>query len=242
LPSAEYGSSAPRPPPVRPDSTATSPRSSSGEEIDLPEIEVPNAAAEPFVTYGLTRERRSSIYGKRFYFTFYLQGNLLFRAKAKGRNPSDAIAIATQHEVHLRGNCGFYLIHQNDSTFFSLRKEAPTGVELLTVTIHKTSPILAIPPHSVVKVLSEIGVPALNLESKRPKMTLRREWKLDFGRRFVVPSEKNAIFVIDDEMADHELVLVRKIGSAAFEIEVSERIPAIAGFSIALSLCLAKFG
>jgi hypothetical protein len=171
-----------------------------------------------------------------------LQGNLVFRAKAKGRNPSEPISITTKYEVHLSGDSEFYLIPQNDCTFFSLRKQARDGAELLNVAIHKTLPIVAIPPHSVVTLLPAIGIPALTIVSKRPIMTLRGEWRLDFGRRFVIPSEKNAIFVVDDERADHELVLVRKIGSSAFEIDIAASIPAIAGFAIGLSLCLAKFG
>jgi hypothetical protein len=228
------------PSPTASDAAETTPEASSEE--DLPMIEVPNTIPETFSTFGLTREQRSTIYGKRYYFTFYFQGNLLFRAKVKGRNPSDPISISTKHEVHLRGGCEFYLIPHNDSTFFSLRKESLDGIELLNVTIQKTSSVLAIPPHSVVKILPEIGIPRLTLSSKRPRMTLHREWKLDFGRRFVIPSEKNAIFVIDDDRADHELLLVRKIGSAAFEVDIAKQIPEITGFAIGLSLCVAKFG
>jgi hypothetical protein len=220
----------------------SNPPPSTEDFTDLPEIPVFNSVPEPLATFGLTRDQKSSIRGKRFYFTFYSEGALLFRAKAKGRNPSDPIAISQQREVHLRGECDFYLIPQNSSTFFSLRKEAADGVELMNVTIHKTSPVLAMPVHLVVEIMSEMGVSAMRLVSKRAKMTMQGEWKLDFGRRFAVPSEKNSIFVIDDERADRELVMVRKIRSAAYEIDLAERIPRIAGFAIGLALCLGKFG
>jgi hypothetical protein len=204
-------------------------------------IAVPFPVPEALTTFSLTRERTSSIRGTRQYFTFFLEGGLLFRAKAKGKNPSEAVVITTKSEVHLRGGGEFFLIAQNDSTFFSLRQHSPAGTELMTVTIRKTGALLTAPPHSAVRLLPAIGCAPLALESKRPTLTVRREWKLDFGRRFVVPSEKNAIFVIPDEPAQREFLVMRKIGSASFEIDIADRIPRVAGFAVALSLCLARF-
>jgi hypothetical protein len=72
-------------------------------------------------------------------------------------------------------------------------------------------------------------------------MSVQGKWELDFGRRFLVRSQKNAIFVPQGATNNAELVAVRKIGTKSFEVDIVENIPPIAGFAIALALCLARF-
>jgi hypothetical protein len=208
------------------------------DDEDVAPIVVPTPDFGPRATFGLARERRSSIRGSRYFFSFYLSGDLVLRAKAKGRFPAAPVAITAQQEVHLRGGSEYQLVPQQGCSTFSLRR---ADAELARIVISNRSPLLMTPAHTTVQLFDEIGCPAIGLVSRRPKMSIQGKWELDFGRRFLVRSQKNAVFVQQGPANDAELVAVRKIGTNSFEVDMVQNIPPIAGFAVALSLCLAKF-
>ncbi|OHT17120.1 hypothetical protein TRFO_12643 [Tritrichomonas foetus] len=212
------------------------------DDDDLPPIVLVNNQANtiPQVTFAVSRKIKSSIRGKRFYYYFYSDSNPLFCAKAKSRHPTSHIPICKGDQIHMKGKHEYTFLVGNDSTFFSLRKGKSSGDELLAMNIVLDSSLLMLPRHIDVQIFEKIGIPPISLTTKRPKMSTRGDWTLDFHNKFTIPSEKNAIFVLLNDKEGPDLLVTRKISGSGMEIDLCTNLPEIAVFAIGLGIFIAK--
>lgn len=195
---------------------------------------------KPSITYAISRKLKSSIRGKRYYYYFYSNSVLTFCAKAKTRHPDSSILIYEGEDAHLKGESPFILDITEDSTIFSLKKSNKLDEEMMTLKIFLDSALLMLPRHVDVQIFPSAGSPQILLTTKKPKLSARGHWILDFHDKFTIPSEKNMIFVSSKDENSTELIFIRKISSDGMEIDLCTNISEICVFAIGLSIFLAK--
>lgn len=212
----------------------------SEEESDPPIVKISHFEAKSSVTYAISRKLKSSIRGKRYYYYFYSNSTLKYCAKAKTRHPDSNILIYEGKNAHIKGKSQFILSINQESTNFSLKKSDESDEEIMTLKVFLDSALLMLPRHVDVQILPSSGISQMSLTTKKPKLSARGNWILDFHDKFTIPSEKNMIFVSSKDNDGTELLFIRKISPEGMEIDLCTNIPEICVFSIGLSIFLAK--
>lgn len=204
-------------------------------------VKIEHFSPKSSVTYAISRQFKTSIRGKRYYYYFYSNSVLKYCAKAKTRHPESCIQICEGENAHVKCKSPYTLNINQESTVFSLRKGDNSGEEMMILKIFANSAMLMLPRHVDIQILPLMGIPSMLLTTKRPKLSARGNWILDFNNKFTIPSEKNMIFVSSKDIDGAELLFIRKISSNGMEIDLCTDMPEIGVFAIGLSIFLAKF-
>ena len=209
------------------------------EEEDIAPIHITHQVVQPMTTFGLSKEAKKSLFSAKYKFTMHIQGDVKFWAQTKTRYPKGKIPIYEGEEMN---ESEYYLIAAKSCSLFSLRNKANDGEDLMTMNIMNDASLLRLPRRSNVYLLEGLGVPPLELASRQPSKSARGNWILNFEKRYVVPSVKNTVLYEKriGERDGSDLLMMRKIGNKAFELDVTGNIPMIAVFAVGLSLCLSK--
>lgn len=207
------------------------------EEEDIAPIRVVRQAAKPMKTYAISREKKKSFTKTSYTFYFHIQGDVKYWAHSPKRHPDASIPIFPANS----DTYDHIMLIGNGCSSFSLRK-VDSSTELVTVNIVTDASLLRLPRRSVVYIFPEMGCQTFELESKQPSKGAQGHWILNFENKFVIPSVKNTIYCEKTGTAfgGNEMLMMRKIGQDAYEIDASESIPILAVFSIGLALCLSK--
>lgn len=210
----------------------------NSDDEDVAPIRITRQVPRPMATYGLSREKKKSFMNTSYTFNFHVHGNSKYWTKTSKRHPDGSIPIYTTGSEDV----GYVLLVGNGCSSFSLRKDDESSTELVTVNIVTDASLLRLPRRSVVYIFPEMGGPAFELESKQPSKGARGHWILNFENKFVIPSVKNTVYCekTGTTLGGNEVLMMRKIGTDAYELDASENIPELAVFAIGLSLCLSK--
>lgn len=211
------------------------------EDLNPPVIKMKHIKTNPSITFALFRKLKSSLRGKRYYYYFYSNGNPVFCAKTKNRHPDSNVLIYEGTKAHIKGESQYLLVTNQESTIFSLKKCDKLDEEMLTLKFFYDSALLNLPKHIDIQIFPCIGISKMSLTTKKPKVSSRGNWILDFHDKFTIPSEKNMIFVPSKDKNGPDLLLVRKISPDGMEIDSYTNIPEVGIFAIGLSIFLAKF-
>lgn len=200
---------------------------------DIPSITLPRFKVESYKTYALQRETKQTIRGKRFYYRFYYQGDLLFSAKTKTRHPDTFVPIVSGSDVHMKGNHDYELHVSDEGTCFHLQKSKTPDVQL-SYKVVLESTLIMLPRYANVEIYQSIGYTETKLTTRRPKMSTRGEWILDFHNKFILPSQKNAIFIHFKDENGPDIINIRKIAKNSLEVDCFIKLPEIGVFAIGL--------
>jgi hypothetical protein len=214
-------------------SSRASDGSSDGDIV----IRLPTLSVRPVTTYGIVRRQTSYFGRKTFRYSFFRSEKILFSAKAKSRYPVQPVLIKGPSNPNSVTSLRYKLVPVSP-TAFRLRDSAHST--LLALRISTTGANWMSPPHANVSIFDCNGFPDLKLTSRPPTVSKNGEYVLDFGKKYAVPSEKNAIFVIDGDLDSGNVITMRKLASNSYEMDVNVDLKAIFVFAIGLSLCLAK--
>lgn len=209
------------------------------DDINPPIIKINCFQSKPSITYSIVRTIESSLRGKYYIFSFYLDTSQKFYTKVKVRNPEQQILIYQGPTVKFhKKNITYTLITDKEFKNFSLKKDEKSDEELLNLKVCLDA-LLALPRHVDIQFMNPSGIQIL-LTTKNPKMSTRGHWVLDFGDRFTIPSEKNMIFVSAKEKNGVDLVIVRQISNSEIELDLCTDMDEISVFAIGLSIFIAK--
>lgn len=191
-------------------------------------------------TFQIERKSRTKINGKIYHFQMMDQGKILFTAKSKGRHPTRIIPIKIgADDPHIKGQNDYVLVPES-YTDFTLKKSNENGQIMMRFMVKDDKISLIIPRFTEVFVYNEHGEEIHHIHSKRPSMSARGYWVLNFHNKFTISSEKNAVFVREDN-ADKDVCLIRKISRDTIEYDAITEFDPIIAFGIALGSLVAKF-
>lgn len=224
--------------------------SSKPQEDDAVSIVISQPEPVKSISYALIRKKSRLKAVFTFEFTKVplenevqaAQGDeVIISAKCKGRHPKSAIAIKNGPEVHMSQPCDLYMIPENSSTEFKLRKSAIDGPILMSAQVTHNMQNLLRPRLITINIEEESGIPKQVLVTRTPKMLRNGMFALDFHNHFTLPSEKNAIFFDQSKGQNSpDLCSVRKTGTDTLEIIASEKLPDLIVFSIGLIMYTAN--
>lgn len=209
------------------------------EEEDIAPIQIVHQSVQPMTTFGFSKETKKSLFNAKYKFSMHLDGEVKYWASTKTRYPKGKVPIYEGSETT---EFSYYLIVGNSCSMFSLRNKANESEDLMTMSIMNDASLLRLPRRSNVYILEGLGVPPLELASRQPSKSARGNWILNFEKRYVIPSVKNTVLYEKriGERNGSDLLMMRKIGKKAFELDVTGNIPMIAVFAVGLSLSLSK--
>lgn len=198
---------------------------------------------KPFTatTFAISRKKKKTIRGTRYFYYFYSNCRPIFCAKAKSRHPTNYVPICEGTSVRMKGESQYVLTINNKDNAYILRRGGSTGEELLSITHFVDTTLMILPKHVDVQTKPALGIPPLSLTTKVPKTGARGMSRLDFHNKFTIPSEKNMIFVQNSVTLSSDFLIVRKISKDGMEIDLCADFPNIAIFAIGLAIFFAKF-
>lgn len=202
---------------------------------------IPEPVQVKYVTYAITRTH--NVIKNSYRYEFGQEGNTLFSAKCKRRNPKKPIVIKLGTDVHISQQGDYYLVPENSATMFYFRKFSETGTKLFTSHILHNTDNYTLPRMVTVSLTEETGLPMQTLTTRKPKMNRNGVYTLDFENRFTLASEKNAIFYNQALGRNSPNVLsIRKTNKNILEIIVVDTLPNYIVFAIGLVMFTANLG
>ena len=209
--------------------------------VSEPPASIPEPVTDNEVNYAIIRTH--SVIKNVYTYKFHHEGNIIFSAKCKKRNPNKPIVITAGEDVHISVQGDYYLVPENSATMFTLRKRTETGTKLMTAHILHNMENYILPRLVTVSLTEENGLPMQTLVTRKPKMNRNGIFTLDFQNRFTIASEKNAIFYNQALGRSSQNVLcVRKIAKETLEINTTDKLPPYLIFAIGLVMFTANLG
>lgn len=166
--------------------------------------------------------------------------DILFSAKTKSRYPSHPVPIDAGSDVHMSSENHDYYLQGNDSLdTFALFEKTTNGEVISSTRFYNTE------PRSMdTEIYSQNHY--IYMMNKKPTLTFRGSYQLDFHNRITITSEKNVILltkVNDPESGNSyfkECIYFRKFNSNVLMIDLFREYSEIVIFSIGLSIILTK--
>lgn len=193
------------------------------------------------ISYSVNRTTKRSVHGKSYIFTLIKEGNPVLYSKSNTRHPKGILPISTNPDIHIRKSSSseYTITAENGCTKFTIKSPQNT---ILTYNISPSQNEFVKLPHLNISVDESFDFVPKEMTSKRPQMSKRGFWFLDFHNKFTLPSEKNAIFIpTNPEVGKNDLFVVRKIEKNRIEIDANIETSDIIVFAIGLASFLAKF-
>jgi hypothetical protein len=148
------------------------------------------------------------------------------------------IPIVVGGDVHLASKTwDCVLLHGNQYSAFSLRKETQIGEEIMSLKFTRLKDDVIHPRKLECCFFHPDPLCPRRLDSADPEMTGRGKWSLYLKSERAISSVKNCR--LDDEM-HHHYCYVRKLEKNVLEIEARESLPDICIFGIGLASWLTK--
>lgn len=197
---------------------------------------------QDYVTYSVKRTPKRSVHGKSYIFSLIKEGKPVLFSKSNSRHPKGVLPISTNSDVHIRKSSSseYTITAENGCTKFIFKSSNQNPI--LTYSISPSQNEYVKLPHLNIAVDESFDFSPKQMTSKRPQMSKRGFFFLDFHNKFTLPSEKNAIFIpANPEIGKDDLFVVRKIEKDRIEIDVNINAEDIIVFAIGLSTFLAKY-
>lgn len=192
------------------------------------------------ITYSVQRTSKIRVHGKSYIFSLIKEGNPVLYSKSNSRHPKGMMPISANKDIHIRnsGNTEYSITAENNCTKFVVKS---LQQNILTFSISPGQNEYSKLPHLNVSIDNSFDFTPKEMTSKRPQMSKRGFWFLDFHNKFTLPSEKNAIFIpTNPALGGDDIIVVRKIAKDRIEIDVNHEAADIIVFGIGLSTFLAK--
>jgi hypothetical protein len=142
-------------------------------------------------------------------FTWAADGQNTFCAKTR-QFQSNTTYINDGSEVHIKGGHQWLLLSSNHLCTFKLVRHDSDATEMKVFITNDYDTVIG--PR---KFRIEIG-DSIKLVSRIPRRKSNGAWALNFNKKYVIKSQKNAI--ITDEV-NHPVVIIRKIEKSTLQIE-----------------------
>lgn len=185
-----------------------------------------------FITYKCVKTKPST-FSRTRHFQLTQGEKELYHTKLKSHSQTEPIPVARGNTVHYRNKNPYYILTNKDHEAFSLRKDSPTGNELMLVNFYQI--ISADEPKNIqVKFTSPPGSVSPRIVSQKPTRNANGEWILDFSDRILLPSLKNAILI--NEVTKEQVVVVRKTAVDTLELDCLTNIDPLLVFGIAMAM------
>lgn len=204
------------------------------EEPDMEPIYVSHEDVPQMTTFGLTCTRSKSLLKKTCEFALLIDGAVKFSAKTKAHMSSGTIVI-------LEDGCETYTLKVSTRfPMFSLHRIDDPATDMLTMNITGDGSLMSLPRKLSIYLHSGSAAPTMEIGSRAPTKSVRGNWTLDFKRRHVIASVKNAVLCekTSGSREGHDLLMIRKIGQSAFELDVADTIPIIIAFAVGIAQCV----
>jgi hypothetical protein len=190
-------------------------------------------------TYFVERTSSLSLRGRTYTYTLVDDSNIfLFSSKTKKRYPTEIIGINTGDSAQINGDYDFELDVSMENTHFILKPK--NSEKVMMVFDAKPECSLTKTPRNTGVVLYKDNGDLLEMVSREPTR-LKGDWKLDFGERFAIPSEKNTILQQStNQRVSFEFLAIRKISKNTIACDCGIKLDPIIVFGIGLSIFNAR--
>jgi hypothetical protein len=182
------------------------------------------------------RKKSTNIRGTRVIFG--LTGNGVTLSAKYKNSKSEFIPIVVGEDIHLSAKTwNSVLLHGNQYSAFSLRKESQIGEEIMSLRFTRLEDDVVHPRTLECFFFQTDGLFPRRLESAEPEMLGAGKWSLYLKSDHAISSIRNCR--LDDEMHRH-YCYVRKMSRNLLEIEARDCLPDLCLFAIGISSWLAR--
>lgn len=186
-------------------------------------------------TFSIQRIKKHSILGSNYTFILIRNGQPFLYSKCNARHPKSFMNLSEDSTFTKLTEYTF--IPENSCKKFTLYKSGKTQ---LIYTIEIPNRVTKL-PRLKIQLEDSFEFNPKVLVSKRPTMSKKGFFFLDFHNKFTLPSQKNAVFINDSPNGDdNDLLIVRKVEKDRIEIDVNCEQNELLIFSLGLSTFLGK--